>query len=96
MRAFEVAAPVTSLGIAFLDLWCECRELLDKLLAAAVLAASACLACGTLKEFTNLAALAAFVLINRHNRPKQKQGRQDLERRTGRQDNSRSIRRSQR
>ena len=71
MRAFEVAAPVAPLGIASLDLRCECGQLLDKFLAAAVPAASACLACGTLKEFANLAALAAFVLINRHNRSKQ-------------------------
>jgi len=75
MRTFEVATPVASLGIAFLDLRCKCGELLCKPFAAAMLTASAHLASRIYQEFTNLAALAAFVLMNRHKRSKQKQGR---------------------
>ncbi len=66
MWAAVIAAPETFFRLTFLDLRREHRKLLFQLPAAAVCAFSLALAAGTLQQFGHLAAVIAFIFVNRH------------------------------
>ncbi len=69
MWAAIIAAPETFFRLPFLDLRREHRKLLFKLPAAAMCAFSLALAAGTLQQFSYLAAVIAFIFVNRHRLP---------------------------
>lgn len=68
VRASLVAAAEAALRCTFLDLWRKYRQLLLKFFTAAVFAASAFarFAGEVFQKLIYLAALTAFILINRH------------------------------
>jgi hypothetical protein len=66
MWAAIIAAPETFFRLPFLDLRREHRKLLFQLPAAAVSAFSLAFAAGTLQQFSYLAAIIAFIFVNRH------------------------------
>jgi len=69
MWAAIIAAPETLFRLTFFDLRREHRKLLFQLPAAAVGAFSLTLAAGTLQQFGYLAAVIAFIFVNRHDFP---------------------------
>jgi hypothetical protein len=69
MWAAIVAAPETLFRLTFFDLRREYRKLLFQLPAAAVGAFSLAFAAGTFQQFGYLAAIIAFVFVNRHGFP---------------------------
>ena len=66
MWAAIIAAPETFFRLTFFDLCREHRKLLFQLPAAAVCAFSLALTAGTLQQFGYLAAIIAFIFVNRH------------------------------
>jgi len=66
MWAAIIAAPETFFRLPFFDLCREHRKLLFQLSAAAMCALSLALTAGTFQQFGYLAAIIAFIFVNRH------------------------------
>ena len=69
MWAAIIAAPETFFRLTFFDLRREHRKLLFQLPAAAMCTFSLALTAGAFQQFGYLAAVIAFIFVNRHNFP---------------------------